>query len=280
MPEAESASLLRMPGGEKPRPLHYSGRMPKGVTPRNVVLIVTDQQRYDSLGCTGNAFALTPNLDALAETDHACVFDRHFTAAPVCMPSRASTMTGCYPAAHGVWTNGIPLPRDEYATLSDNVRKQVEKSSALPGSQTLPSHHVTLPDAFADAGYATASVGKLHLTPTESHPDLGFEECNQRWIHDPAMNDWHGPYFGFQHVDLSLNHGVNLRGHYEHWLRTHHPDTAAKVYGKLGDIERPTPLGDLFAAPIEPDVHPTMWCADRAAKRIDHYARTQQPFFL
>ena len=50
---------------------------------KNVIIFHTDQQRYDSLGCNGNKFAKTPNIDALAEDG--CRFTRHITANPTCM---------------------------------------------------------------------------------------------------------------------------------------------------------------------------------------------------
>jgi arylsulfatase A-like enzyme len=85
--------------------------------PPNVVLIVTDQQRYDSLPCNGNPFADTPNLDRLAAEGTVC--RRYVSGNSVCMPSRASLLTGMYPAAHGVWTNGVPLARRGYRPETD-----------------------------------------------------------------------------------------------------------------------------------------------------------------
>jgi len=64
------------------------------VKPKNVLILHADQQRYDSLGCNGNRFARTPNIDRLAA--EGSVFSRRIAANPVCMPSRASLMTGLY----------------------------------------------------------------------------------------------------------------------------------------------------------------------------------------
>ena len=77
---------------------HAAGNLPDRITPTevntamskaqhpNVVLICTDEQRYASLGCLGNPYAVTPNLDGLAR--EATVFKQHIVANPVCMPSR------------------------------------------------------------------------------------------------------------------------------------------------------------------------------------------------
>ncbi len=120
-------------------------------TVRNVVFIHTDQQRFDTLGCTGCPVAQTPNLDKLAAGG--VNFLRHFVTSPVCSPSRGSMFTGKLLTEHGLWRNGCALPED----------------------------NVTLPQAMADAGLQTAHFGKLHLYPiirrVAPHPPYGFDVC-------------------------------------------------------------------------------------------------------
>ena len=62
--------------------------------PKHILLIFTDQQRYDTVGANGNPIAQTPNLDALAKDS--VVFDRAITPSPVCVPARLSMFTGQY----------------------------------------------------------------------------------------------------------------------------------------------------------------------------------------
>ena len=71
------------------------------------VLFITDQQRFDNLGCYGHPVLQTPNIDNMA--DEGVVFDRFYVASPVCMPNRASLMTCRLPSSHGVRSLGIPL---------------------------------------------------------------------------------------------------------------------------------------------------------------------------
>ena len=117
----------------------------------NVLLITSDHTRHDCVGSV-NPAAITPNLDRLAE--EGVLFEQCYVQNPLCMPSRASIFTGRYPSNHGVRANGIPLPEDE----------------------------LTLAHVFAQGGYRTIQIGKLHFTPHKDrdhaapHPRYGFHE--------------------------------------------------------------------------------------------------------
>lgn len=114
----------------------------------NVVVFLTDQQRWDTTGLHGNPLGLTPNLDRAA---HRGMHLRHtFTPQPLCGPARSCLQTGLYPTTTGCYRNGIPLPKD---------------------ARTL-AHH------FRDAGYETAYIGKWHLAskdPVPEHERGGYE---------------------------------------------------------------------------------------------------------
>ena len=88
---------------------------------RNILIFHCDQMRFDALGVNGHPGNPTPNLDRLAASPGTANFTRHIVANPVCMPSRASFFTGLYGAGHGVWTNGVPLPRREYAMANHDM---------------------------------------------------------------------------------------------------------------------------------------------------------------
>ena len=108
----------------------------------NVLLILTDQLRADCLGCYGNPIARTPNIDRIA--GQGMRFDRAYVQNPVCMPSRASILTGLYPRTHGVWTNGVPL------------------DTMVP----------TLPGFLAEAGTAPPPSARFTSTPWGRAPNL------------------------------------------------------------------------------------------------------------
>ncbi len=99
----------------------------------NFLFIITDQHRADHLGCYGNPIVRTPNIDRLA--DNGTRFERFYVATPICMPNRATLMTGRMPSLHGARQNGIPL--------------------SLTAT--------TFVDILRAAGYDTALVGKCHL---------------------------------------------------------------------------------------------------------------------
>ena len=76
-------------------------------TKPNILIINSDQQRFDTLSCYGNNWIKTPNLNSLAKDSF--VFENAYVTQPVCAPSRASILTGLYPHTHGAVGNGIRL---------------------------------------------------------------------------------------------------------------------------------------------------------------------------
>ena len=74
----------------------------------NFLFFIADQLRFDHLGCYGNGVVRTPTIDALAAQGF--VADRFYVASPICMPNRATLMTGRMPSLHGVRHNGIRCP--------------------------------------------------------------------------------------------------------------------------------------------------------------------------
>ncbi|MEO0586840.1 MAG: sulfatase-like hydrolase/transferase [Planctomycetota bacterium] len=226
--------------------------------PKNIVWICTDQQRADSLGCMGNPHAHTPRLDALAESG--TLLNRLISPHPVCMPSRASMLSGCVPLRHGVVTNGVALGRRG------------------PDDHALRSHVPTMADHLADHGYHTRCIGKLHLEPHQPPRDAGFRESYAAWA--AGDNDgWFGPHFGFEHCELTENHAAQPGGAYIRWMREHRPEAAAALEDQNGWPARPCALGDLQPVPIEEELFSTMWLAERAAAFFESDEARERPFF-
>lgn len=124
---------------------------------RNIVILHADELVCRMLGCMGNTAIRTPNIDALAREGH--LFHNAYTANGVCVPSRATLMTGRYPIAHGVVSN----------------------------EQKLPPREALMPQMFAGRGYVTGYFGKTHY---------GREDTDESMRHDgwQVFSAWHTGY--------------------------------------------------------------------------------------
>ncbi len=126
----------------------------------NILWYCTDQQRWDTIHALGNPHIRTPRLDAFCAQGTA--FERAYVQSPICTPSRASMLTGRYPASHHVHRNGNAwFPQDE----------------------------VLVTRLLADAGYDCGLIGKFHLTKAKGHEeriDDGYRLW--QWSHHPLPN--------------------------------------------------------------------------------------------
>jgi len=141
----------------------------------NIIFVITDQQRYDSVGFNGNPVVMTPHLDALAA--EGAVFDRAYSPCPLCSPARVSIMRGVYPHRHG---------------YVDNWGEPPSCVGPSPGWVDPPSEQMPwMGELFRDAGYETAYVGKWHCLTGEDR--RGFEDFVVRlgdFESDDTTNDF------------------------------------------------------------------------------------------
>ncbi len=231
----------------------------------NVLLITTDQQRADSLGCYGNPLGATPRLDALAA--EGTRFSHARTQHVLCQPARASILTGTYPSTHGVTGNGTDLGADN-------------------GDRSLAT-------LLHDAGHQTALFGKAHFATTFPFYPTGQIESVEGSAR--VAPDWAGPYFGFDHAEMIL-FGHNLRIadlmgqwswafgpppfglHYAQYLFRDGPE---KGYERLR-LMQPEAAGaqwdhtQTWRNALPEEDHPTTWVADRA---VEWLRNVHEPFF-
>ncbi len=189
--------------------------------PPNILFVLSDQHRADRAGFAGDPLASTPSLDALAA--QGARFTAQYCQSPLCMSSRQSLLTGRYVHHHGSYRNW-QLPSEPQRTLAH---------------------------AFADAGYATALVGKDHCNAT------GFAHVE---THTDLFDD-----FLTQHAD-----GV-LAGEGSYEKRKDDPD---------GDF-----VGSMNPdyAPAGPEGRPVFFLEDEITERALRFLRgvpQEQPFFL
>ncbi len=164
----------------------------------NIIFIFVDDQGYYDLGCYGATEVKTPRIDALAR--QGVRFTDYYAAAPICSPSRAGLLTGCYPRRTGneVWVH------------------RPDSENGIPPSM------LTLAELFKNEGYSTACIGKWHL---------GFKEPflpkNQGFDH----------YFGIMHnldswevLHFEEEGGMPLLRNGEVVQRNTNPGSLTKLY--------------------------------------------------
>ena len=126
----------------------------------NVIVILVDDMGQTDLSCYGSRFYETPNVDQLAKDG--VRFVNGYSACTVCSPTRAAMMTGKYPARLHItdWIAGHERPK--------------AKLKVPDWQKFLPFEEITLAEQFKSAGYATASIGKWHLTPGLKEGDEAY----------------------------------------------------------------------------------------------------------
>jgi arylsulfatase len=221
----------------------------------NILIICTDQHRFDVLGAYGNPHVQTPNIDRLAA--EGVLFEHCYTPNPVCAPTRASIVTGRYPRSHGLWANGVPLP----------------------------AHERFFTRVLADEGYDCGLVGKLHLAAcfggrTEPRYDDGFRVF--RWSHAPNHRSPENAYHRwleqkhpalYEAADAAARgkkpgtSGTTVSGpsfddmpteaHYTRWVA----EETIEFLGRTRDPEKPFFLWANFFDPHHPFVAPAEYRA-------------------
>jgi arylsulfatase len=151
-------------------------------TPPDIVLFITDQQRFDQLGYSSGGHFETPNLDRLAR--NGVIFDHAYSASTVCVPSRVALMTGIEP--HRVPTQENPWAlREGFWTVAHELRR---------------------------AGYQTALIGKAHFAPV--HAQHGFETLR---LCEHLQSQGLGPLSRERRDELDDYHGWLLEHGYPDW---------------------------------------------------------------
>ncbi|GHB52522.1 sulfatase family protein [Persicitalea jodogahamensis] len=141
----------------------------------NVVVILTDDQRWDAVSFAGNPYLKTPHIDKLAE--EGVFFKNYFCTTSLCSPSRASILSGQYAHAHGVVNNFTEYPVD------------------------LPS----FPRQLQEAGYETAYIGKWHMGEDNDNPRPGFDYF--------VTHKGQGKYFDTE-FNINGAGGKEIKGYY------------------------------------------------------------------
>lgn len=211
----------------------------------NILLITSDQHRYDHLGCMNMPGFHTPHLDRMAR--EGVRFNRAYTPCPVCTPCRVSLLTGQYPSRHGAYSIGVSM--DPFPTR-------------------------TLPAFFNEAGYHTALFGKHHFVRRVD------EMAHIAGTANPSPDfwrTWRGPYVGFQEFLGSTGHTVNnipeehyglfledAGVDYKPWFHVMRPDYSRFEHGRWE---------------IPAEYHDSTWVAQVTNDYLRRRAEAGEPWF-
>lgn len=244
----------------------------------NFLLFINDQHRADYLGCYGNPIVQTPNIDSIAERGRK--FTRFYVSNPVCMPNRATLMTGRMPSLHGVRCNGIPLSlhantfvdalrASGYQTAligKSHLQNMTPHPPIMTRSET-PEGYVTLPADFAEATKPISDDGPYD----QEHPD----QWKSGEYHDLRL-----PFYGYEHVDLCTEHGDRVGGHYYAWLKERRPDADA-LRDRGNQLQHDYVCPQAYRTPIPEDLYPTSYIKQKSLEWLDRYTADQdeKPFF-
>ena len=240
------------------------------------ILFITDQQRYDHLGCNGHPVLQTPNIDAIAS--EGVSYDRFYVASPVCMPNRSSLMTCRMPSSHGVRSLGVPLAHD----------------------------NVTFVELMRAAGYDTALIGKSHLQnvsdwavqiePPEyrdgfsappddlavairSDLDSDAYQYERQAFYEQEGAEVPVPFYGFDEYISVLRHGFNTGGDHERHVKQVAPESHAL---RARDIQFPHDYScpQAIRTKIPEEHYSTSYIADETCKFLEARRGNPKPFFL
>ncbi|QDU71522.1 sulfatase family protein [Mucisphaera calidilacus] len=203
----------------------------------NILLIMTDQQRHDTIGALGNAMIRTPNLDRLC--DEGVAFRKAYTPCPVCVAARCALLTGVAPHVSGCVDN-MPQPQQTASFVNH----------------------------LADAGYQTHGAGKMHFSPDPLR-SWGFDSRDVSEEEEQAgdNDDFRGHVAAAGYGHVLEPHGLRSEFYYlpqPSQLPTRHHHTAWVVDRSLDflaerDRDRPFFLMTSFIKPHPPFESPEPW---------------------
>ena len=214
----------------------------------NIVLVMADQHRADAMGCAGDPFTQTPNLDRLAA--EGVRYTRVSCQGPLCMPARASFLTERYVRDHGVYTNWAEV---------------------APGTPTYLH-------ALQAAGYHTVALGKHHLTRDDNasvaHTDELAPQLMARGFSEVHES---GDKFSLTTPNRYSDY-LRDRGEWDGYFQ-YLTDRSYQGEGETGrNATKRVPMWDATPSPLPLDDYIDSWHGRLAADWLAAYDR-DQPFF-
>jgi arylsulfatase A-like enzyme len=206
----------------------------------DIVLFLTDQQRFDQVGYASGGHFETPNLDRLARGG--VIFENAYSASTVCVPARVALMTGVEPHRPPTQDNGMAL-REGFWTVAHELGR---------------------------AGYETALIGKAHFAPV--HAQHGFETLR---LCEHLQPQGLGPLSRERGDELDDYHQWLLANGYSDWR----VDDMARKIRRVAQGHATLDEVDVHVFPHGADVHPTGWVERETMAFLDA-RDTTRPLFL
>jgi len=213
-----------------------------------VIYLITDQHRWDMVGCYGNQIVQTPNIDRLA--GEGIRFTHAYTPTAICGPARASLFTGMFPVAHGVRTN------------AEHSSRQNGALDILPGITKLPDY---IP------GYDYIHLGKWHAEESTVPSDYGA-----------IGHDFDGYGFPGSRVykNFVFEQGPEKENRYARWLQEkgfETPTVSESFFGENPRLRIQELYGKL-SGPAEAAI--PFFLVDDAISYLSSREAPEKPFFM
>jgi choline-sulfatase len=207
----------------------------------DIVLFMTDQQRFDQVGYASGGHFHTPNLDQMARSG--VIFHNAYSASTVCVPARVALMTGVEPHRVPTQENRMAL-REGFWTVAHALR---------------------------NAGYETALIGKAHFAPV--HAEHGFDTLR---LCEHLDSQGLGPLSRERDDSLDDYHDWLVANGYSDWRADDMAHLIARAKREGPEVRNEVRLEPF---PHKPDIHPTGWVERETAEFLERRDRSR-PLFL
>jgi arylsulfatase A-like enzyme len=235
----------------------------------NFLFIVTDQHRADHTGFGGNGVLRTPNLDRLAA--RALRFERALVANPICMPNRASIATGRLPSVHGTRTNGISLDWGAY-TFMRSLRERGWRTAHV-GKCHLQNMGILR--SARDLLLRNTAPGDAFTTPWPT----GWDEWEDQDRHKRERVEMPSDYYGFDEVDLVVEHSDFCSGHYYQWLLEQGVDPT-RLQGQSNALPFEAKSRQVWKTRVPAELYSTSYITQRTVEYLEKRARAPESPWL
>ncbi len=212
----------------------------------NILLITTDEQRFDAIGCNGNDYIRTPNLDRIAR--EGINFKNHTCSSPICTPARASILTGLYSRTHGAWHVGY------------NLDKKI----------------IGIPNLLSKQNYISGIFGKAHFEAELSNyaenmnHDKKYYGFNEFAITEDNLV---GEYLEYIKEEFPQYYEAALKNGNEQTSNPYIDNYYDPLFADVGTLKA------VFTSELPEHLHQTAWITDQTIKFIREKTAQNKPFF-